>query len=169
MENQLVYASFWQRLAAHLFDNIFTGALYKGITIIYSDPTAIVAILLMTAYYAGFEGSFLQATVGKQVMKLKVTDLNGERVSYLRAFARFVCMMVIPIIPAMIIIVILIFYNGYMDDMTLTLYFILLWIMFLFIDCLFIFITPRKQALHDMITGCLVLKRNDDSARGLFS
>lgn len=169
MENQLVYASFWQRLLAHLFDNFFTGALYKGITIIYSDPTAIVAILLISVYYAGFEGSFLQATVGKQVMKLKVTDLNGERVSYLRAFARFACMMIIPIIPAMIIMAIYIFYNGYIDDMTLTLYFVLLWIIFLFIDCLFIFITPRKQSLHDMITGCLVIIRNDDSARGLFS
>lgn len=167
--NQLVYASFWQRLVAHFFDNIFTGAIYKGITIFYTDPTGIVAIIIASSYYAGFEGSSLQATVGKQVKKLMVTDLNGERISYLRAFARFACMMIIPIIPAMIILVIYMLFGVYSDDLTLMLYFLILFISFLFIDCLFIFITPRKQALHDMITGCLVLKRNDDATRRLFS
>ena len=40
-------------------------------------------------YAAGLEASRAQATIGKQWMGLKVTDAHGERLSFLRASARY--------------------------------------------------------------------------------
>ena len=51
-----------------------------------------VAFLLITLpvtlYFAVCESSAQQATWGKQQMKLKVTNYNGERIGFWRAFAR---------------------------------------------------------------------------------
>ncbi len=40
-------------------------------------------------YAAGLEASRSQATIGKRWMGLKVTDLQGERLSFLRASGRY--------------------------------------------------------------------------------
>ncbi len=40
-------------------------------------------------YFASFESSEWQATVGKRLLGLKVVDLDGERVSFLRATVRY--------------------------------------------------------------------------------
>ena len=40
-------------------------------------------------YFAGLESSKWQATLGKQILKLRVVDLNGNRVSFWRASARY--------------------------------------------------------------------------------
>ena len=45
-----------------------------------------VAIYIL--YFAVFEGSWRQATPGKMLMGIFVTDLNGKRISYRRALAR---------------------------------------------------------------------------------
>jgi uncharacterized RDD family membrane protein YckC len=41
-------------------------------------------------YYAGMESSSHQATVGKHIVKIRVVDVNGERISFGRATGRFV-------------------------------------------------------------------------------
>jgi len=48
----------------------------------------LVAIGLAWLYAAGMEASPLQATVGKRWVGLKVTDLEGQRISFLRATGR---------------------------------------------------------------------------------
>lgn len=77
-------------------------------------------------YEAGMESSSKQATLGKMALALKVTDLQGHRISFARAtgrhFAKFISGMILLI--------------GY--------------IMAGF--------TERKQALHDMIAGTLVIR-----------
>ncbi len=40
-------------------------------------------------YYSLFESSKWQATVGKRALSLKVVDLDGNRISFLRATGRF--------------------------------------------------------------------------------
>jgi uncharacterized RDD family membrane protein YckC len=72
------------------------------------------------------ESSPMQATLGKKICGLRVTDLNGERLSFGRATGRFFARIVSGI-PCMI---------GY----------------------LFPFFTEKKQALHDMIAGTLVIR-----------
>jgi uncharacterized RDD family membrane protein YckC len=78
-------------------------------------------------YFALMESSSRQATLGKMLVGIFVTDLNGERISFGRATGRFFA----KILSA------------------LTCY-----IGFLMAGC-----TERKQALHDMIAGTLVVRR----------
>ena len=88
-------------------------------------PLTIVAAWL---YFALMESSAHQGTLGKIVLGLFVTDLQGRRVSFARATGRFFSKIITGLIP---------FFIGY--------------IMAGF--------TEKRQALHDMIAGCLVLKK----------
>jgi uncharacterized RDD family membrane protein YckC len=78
-------------------------------------------------YNAYFESSEWQATLGKKVMNLVVTDLDGQRLTFGRASGRFFAKIISGLIP---------FGVGY--------------IMAGF--------TEKRQALHDMIASCLVLR-----------
>ncbi len=46
-------------------------------------------ILIWALYYGFTESSQYQATVGKQIMGLKVTNYNGEKISFMNAVGRF--------------------------------------------------------------------------------
>ncbi len=159
---QFLYAGFWLRLVAYLLDSILMGAAIVPLFIVFvlmtgaaahlhnlgdfprngqpPDPAlvaamfsliftlAAVAILITWLYHAYFESSAWQGTPGKKVMSIYVTDLNGQRLSFLHATGRFFSKIVTGLIP---------FALGY--------------IMAGF--------TERKQALHDMIAGTLVVRR----------
>jgi uncharacterized RDD family membrane protein YckC len=73
------------------------------------------------------ESSNYQATIGKIVLGLKVTDVNDAKLDFVKALARNLC----KVISSMILMI------GY--------------IMAGF--------TEKKQALHDMIAGTLVVKK----------
>jgi uncharacterized RDD family membrane protein YckC len=74
------------------------------------------------------ESSERQATFGKSVMSLRVTNYEGQRISFGHATGRFFAKIVSGMVPLAI---------GY--------------IMAAF--------TEKKQALHDLIAGTLVLKK----------
>ncbi|HLK04933.1 MAG TPA: RDD family protein [Candidatus Acidoferrum sp.] len=59
----------------------------------------IVALVGSWLYYAGFESSSWQATPGKKVLNIVVTDLNGTRISFGRATGRFFSKWVTQLIP----------------------------------------------------------------------
>ena len=86
-----------------------------------------ISFVVGLIYYAAFETSSLQATPGKYVLRLQVTDINGGRVSFGRALARNL----LKLLSGLILLI------GY--------------IMAAF--------TARKQALHDIICDCLVVRR----------
>src|ERR1700731_1150081 len=100
----------------------------------------ILAVLLIVIvgsglYFALLECPPLQGSLGKKILGLYVTDTAGNRISFGRASGRFfagkfACLGV----PGLGII-----------------YFIM--------SCIFAGVTPRKQALHDMFAGCLVMKK----------
>jgi uncharacterized RDD family membrane protein YckC len=133
------YAGFWKRVAAFLIDYfllvipsiiilvlariIFTGGSYNDLGIIERLFVALVFWL----YFSIMESSKLQGTIGKLVLKIKVTDLNGERIGFGKAtgrhFGKILSGFVIGIGFAM---------AGF---------------------------TNRKQCLHDMLAGSLVIKR----------
>ena len=151
------YAGFWLRFVAHLIDGLITGVVLCALLIPLAlatgvgsalrglhpgeepDPAIIFAfissiwILVLVGifgawlYYAYCESSEWQATPGKKVLNLIVTDLNGNRITFGRASGRFFAKMVTSLIPLGI---------GYMMAG----------------------FTEKKQALHDMIASCLVLR-----------
>ena len=87
-------------------------------------------------YFSIFESSSMQATPGKRLLGLYVADLNGNRIPFARASGRF--------------------FAGK--------FFVLgvpgLGFLFYCLSCLCAGLTARKQALYDMISGCLVLKKH---------
>ena len=64
-----------------------------GITKLGDDSVrtlgSLLSFALIVLYFATLESGELQATIGKLVMGLKVTDLEGARLSFLRGLARF--------------------------------------------------------------------------------
>lgn len=159
------YAGFWWRFLAYLIDDIilsfasaivlipiwavmgfgiFAAGKWEGIDWDFDsgvDPSAwgfigsIIGLSLLTAllavaiewlYFSLMESSKYQATLGKMAVSARVTDLEGNRISFARATGRFFG----KIISGMILMI------GY--------------IMAGF--------TEKKQALHDLMAGTLVIR-----------
>jgi uncharacterized RDD family membrane protein YckC len=157
------YAGFWVRFVALVIDGLILAipqwivlaiafSLFGGFALLArmsemgktNDPRVVMALfapllfvfliagLLMMViqwlYFAGMESSGRQATFGKAAMSLRVTDLEGLRLSFGHATGRYFSKLISGLIPLGI---------GY--------------IMAGF--------TAKKQALHDMIAGSLVLRK----------
>ena len=84
-------------------------------------------VLIQWLYYAVMESSPTQGTLGKMALGIKVTDMEGNRISFARATGRF--------------------FGKFISSVILGLG----WIMAVF--------TERKQALHDIMSGCLVVSK----------
>jgi uncharacterized RDD family membrane protein YckC len=144
------YAGFWIRFVAALIDSVILGIVGSVIGVFFGggigaalssnrDPSnvniaalvgALSTYLLITfamhfVYHAYLESSEKQATLGKMILGLKVTDVNGQRISFGKASARFFS----KIISAMIC----------------------------YIGFIMAGFTEKKQALHDMLAGTLVV------------
>jgi uncharacterized RDD family membrane protein YckC len=87
-----------------------------------------IVLVVSWLYYALSESSSWQATPGKKILNLKVTDLTGQPITFARASGRYFAKIITGMIP---------FAIGY--------------IMAGF--------TEKKQAIHDMIASCLVLRK----------
>lgn len=138
------YAGFWLRFVAYVIDSAIVGVLpvivaliITPIFFISSRAVAALGVIFFIVpvvgtvgwlYYALMESSTFQATLGKRVLALKVTGMNGEPISFGRASGRFFAK-ILSSMPLML---------GY--------------VMAAF--------TPRKQALHDLIAACLVIRAN---------
>jgi uncharacterized RDD family membrane protein YckC len=159
-QTKVRYAGFWLRFVAYIIDDIIMGFvgflislpfiggivfsaigigentestenMVKGIAGILGlviGLTVVVAILGWL-YFALMESSKTQATLGKMALGLKVTDLEGNRISFARATGRYFG----KIISGMII------YIGY----------------------ILAGLTEKKQALHDIMASCLVVRKNE--------
>jgi uncharacterized RDD family membrane protein YckC len=152
------YAGFWKRVAAYILDAIILyipsmliqkmmggdaaeAAMKQAELTSPGDPQAMLAafgqfystmlpaMLIITVitwlYFAFCESSAWQATVGKLALGIRVTDMQGRRISFPRALGRY---------PAKYLSA-LIFLIGFL---------MVAW-------------TKRKQGLHDLIAGTLVL------------
>ena len=89
------YAGFWIRFLAMLIDGIVI-ATFVGIVVNLiggAQQASLSYSLFMLAaqwgYYSLMESSERQATLGKIVSGLRVTDLQGNRISFGKATARF--------------------------------------------------------------------------------
>ena len=84
-----------------------------------------VSIVAGWLYHSLFESSSWQATLGKKLLGIRVTDLNGNRISFGRATGRYFGMIL----------------SG----------------MICFIGFVMVAFTEKKQGLHDMLAGTLVV------------
>ena len=154
---QVKYAGFWLRFIAYLIDDIILGAIgfvislpfigtiiFSGIAISELDEcdgsklfgvagiigAVLLLIITITAvgwlYFALMESSKQQATLGKMALGLKVTDMEGKKISFTRATGRY--------------------FGKIISNMIFMIGYILAGL------------TEKKQALHDMIAGCLVIR-----------
>lgn len=167
--NQPVYAGFWLRFGACLIDRLIMGVVETIISIpillfsgffqfinmagsdvyytawgeenhYYNDNfweffammigflviSLIVSTIVNWLYFAIMESSSKQGTLGKMALNIKVTDEQGNRISFARATGRY--------------------FGKFLSTFLL---------MFGYIMAGF---TKRKQALHDILSGCLVVK-----------
>lgn len=152
----VTYAGFWMRFLAIVIDGLVVGVVTGPVTLIVEaamgfggafnitgdkpdiNPGQIAMIAGMFAFIVVFSvaahalyealltASKKQATVGKMVFRIKVTDLEGRRISIPRAFGRH--------------------FAKYVSGMTLA------------IGYLIQPFTARRQALHDLIAGTLVMR-----------
>ena len=142
------YAGFWLRFVAALIDGLLIEVVVLPLSFIVGLVIGIAgaaahlpqAGIQLFGGFAGFvigtgaswlyaaylESSARQATVGKMVLSLRVTDLDGHRISFGRATGRH--------------------FAKYVSLFTLLIGYIMAGF------------TERKQALHDMIAGTLVVR-----------
>ena len=98
------YGGFWIRFVALLIDSLIMMVVSGILLLAFKDSDVlrnILNILINTVYYAYMESSVQQATIGKQLMNLKVTDEHYQRITIDRAIIRYVCK-----IPSTIILMI---------------------------------------------------------------
>ena len=127
------YAGFWARFAAYFVDSAIVIILSLAVlfaSTLAGDTAALIgqflAWIIYALYWPAMESSPRQATFGKSLLGLQVTDMDGARLSFLRAFLRNIAK-IISTIP-------------------------------LYLGFVLAAFTGRKQALHDMITKCLVVR-----------
>ncbi len=148
----VVYAGFWRRWAALLLDSLILSAGFYGVILIAAIVAGLsglvndwpeeqvpvwlgIAYLLLIAgyyvaaalYYSLQESSVHQATLGKRALGIKVTGLEGGRLTRSQALGRW--------------------FAAALSYMTL------------YIGFLMAAFTRRKQALHDIAAGTLVVDR----------
>ncbi len=106
----VIYAGFWIRFVAYIIDAIVIGIVQSLVTYSFfstlmfspeigddGSPTLpssffnylLIVLIIQWIYFALMESSAKQATVGKMALNLKVTNLNGERISFLNATGRY--------------------------------------------------------------------------------
>ncbi len=96
------YAGFWKRFVAFFIDFFVIWAI--PFLLVLLNPTLVntensgidlIGTVMCWLYYAVMESSGYGATLGKMIMKIKVTNLNGEKISFGRAtgrfFGKFIC------------------------------------------------------------------------------
>jgi len=105
------YGVFWERFLAYCIDSIiltlasvvvgFIGAFFIGFVMALMGMEIeemedffvvlyyILAFILSWLYFTIMESSKLQATLGKKICNLVVTDLSGNKITFARANARF--------------------------------------------------------------------------------
>jgi len=162
----VIPAGFWRRVAAWLVDTIIVlvgvylvgsflwpdlvettthvsesdGARLEVVSYALSTLGTVVFGIALGAYTALQEGGPAQATIGKRMLRLRVTGLDGARISLLTAGYR--CW---PLwLPGLVSMVVGLNYVVGLAAIA---------------ACLTVAFNRRKQGLHDMLARCLVVRR----------
>ena len=139
------YAGFWIRVLAYLIDSLVLSVVFCPLGVVYGLAGAasemddnsplmmignaglnVVSLIVGWLYFAFMESSSWQATIGKKLLKLKVTDMHGNRIGFGNATGRYFAQIL----------------SG----------------MICFIGYIMVAFTEKKQGLHDLLAGTLVVK-----------
>ena len=99
------YGGFWKRVVAYLIDAFiiaFPVTMIFGTVIpqtmmteniqVTSVAVSMPQVIMLVAswvYFAGLESSAWQATVGKKMLGMQVTDTSGKRIDFIKATIRY--------------------------------------------------------------------------------
>ena len=108
---RVAYAGFWLRAVAYLLDSLVLGFIAALVIFLplmergaipadnpwflYENTSRqvlamwLLVFMVSWLYFASFESSSWQATPGKKLLGLRVTDLAGRRVTFARASGRY--------------------------------------------------------------------------------
>lgn len=96
------YSGISRRLIASIIDIFVIILLFMFLELITETLDEnlfyILFSLTMWAYFVFQESSTLKSTVGKQAVNIIVTDLNGNRISFMQATKRFI-LKILSVIP----------------------------------------------------------------------
>ena len=130
------YAGFWRRAAATILDGLIISLVVSALRMVgmsgFGDSDGVKGFFDIAEFFigwlygAGMESSERQATFGKQIMGIRVTDLEGNRISFARATGRY--------------------FGKIISGLLLGIGFIMA------------AFTEKKQALHDKLANCLVVR-----------
>ena len=119
-----------------------------GADVNYQPPAfaSFLMVIIGWLYFAIMESSIHQATLGKKALSLKVTDLDGFRISFstasLRAWVWYASGL-----------------GALLDSLLeIDLFYVLIYLL-VAVSCLVVAFTERKQGLHDMMAKCYVVRR----------
>jgi len=135
----VVYAGFWARFAAVMVDSAIVTVVGVALMVVLFMVMGgagvlignIAFFILQLLYWPVMESSARQATFGKSLMGLEVTDLQGNRTSFIKSLVRNLAKILSSLI--------------------------------MMIGFLLAAFTARKQGLHDMLAGCLVVRTGPSS------
>ncbi len=141
------YAGFWMRFLAYLVDSLLLGVIFVplgfalGIVMAANADSGdaastaliqvvnmgvnVVSIVAGWLYQSLLESSSWQGTVGKKLLGLRVTDMNGNRIGFGKATGRY--------------------FGKILSGMIC------------FVGFIMVAFTEKKQGLHDMLAGTLVV------------
>jgi len=139
------YAGFWIRVLAYVIDSLVmmavscplgillgvgvvaTGADQNSDSATFTNGASnLVSLIIGWLYFSLLESSSWQATIGKKAVGIRVTDMNGNRISFGKATGRHFGKLLSSLICA--------------------------------IGFIMAAFTEKKQALHDMLAGTLVVR-----------
>jgi uncharacterized RDD family membrane protein YckC len=103
MEKQdFIYVGFLERLCAYIIDNVALAILFVVLNVLRTSIINVFLIstidtylskdyifLVLALYFPIMESSHYQGTLGKIALGLKVTNLEGQRISMVTAIMRF--------------------------------------------------------------------------------
>jgi len=158
------YPYWLSRFTAFMFDFLMSSTIPLIVGLLYyeslpvgfwggrQDPTAVYFLLFVCsiAYYPCFEASPWQGTIGKLIVGLIVTDIQGERISFSRSLTRLIIKVLLLFLLCIV---------GFMLYLCAPLFFVILLLLPIVNRIL---VRPGQlpgQPLHDFITGCLVVEK----------
>lgn len=123
--SNLDVADYSKRFFAYMVDSLIIMMFMIPFIVILDNPI-LMGYVIFTSYYTFTEASSIQASIGKKIVGLKVTDRYGHKITIARSLARQFSKLISSIA---------------------------------FIGFIFPLFTQKRQALHDLMSGCLVVNK----------
>jgi uncharacterized RDD family membrane protein YckC len=182
--SERAYAGFWRRGFAFAIDSILllilgvvvtllVSAMLNGLAALAGAPKERVASVLPIAgwavglglvylYFAAFESSEAQATLGKRALGVRIGNQDGERLGFVHALLRNVAKLAWGGLVALLVSLAW-GIDPWSDDTTRALRqhpaAVFAWVALALVGHLMAGWTRDKQAFHDIITGCYAFRR----------